>query len=1001
MFEKLQQIQERLSDRIEGRDIINHRASMIRDLANRQDAKQLLDDVRPLINAVQHPEPELFGKSYHLFGYEDPTKKKPSPEDISKIEDHLAAYLIYTLEKNGSTEHFRVRDDQIQSIVALLRKDHLQSPTGSGKSSVILPIASLVKAISENGLVDVVSASHELTTEVSENIAALNNLLPEHLCIVIEEGEKQEAQNESTATRQKLAKKLIHKIVEGTEDPDIATLQFDSLFGRMPKLKKDQEEINRPRLRIFKDDDYVFWKMRNPSEATSHTYWDEIHVPYDRASPYLVSGEGIPTENSVNNYLFERIVSGVMADQVETWREWGLLEEKKGTRFGVKGGEGGVRFKKNEKRFHDLFEQTLAQAVSASSDETSKLGSKIQQVALGVGVDFLALKKWFAQELNERIKDGELENIVSEHRIALMRAKAIKAGKKYSVKDGRVISRDPYMGISLPGRQYHADILLALQSLNGEVNYFNFIKSAAEMTTFEGFVVNTLKGKVSGLSGTLKVRSLVSEKHEDSPLARFLSKSSRTPTFAAEVPGQRSKTVPTPEYVHEDSKIDSILQDILLSDRKKRRPVAIFALDETEGLTLKNKLTAVYKERLILFVSDDLTEKEAQEKYQMFADSEDAILISTGRAGVGVDIKKSNKTDEPFPDFLTIIDGLPQSRTQMFQILGRRRRTSESDSDDYKWIFDKNDFMGHEGLAQEAQEERKKRTDRFKKLSLDPIANRQDLLKELDLMLRRAEDQQTEDAVVKAGFDDYYQKALGTFTLHGKTIGYGHLMETEKQNVQYGRLEQVLEQNFNPSEVKLLNLLLGQYTKKEDRYDPLRTMFYGYLQAPNSLYYDLKNLLGYSEGQQASARLADFAFKVSGYFDEPEMFEHWLDTRSEEFVEVMKNSLVLLERQLNSEAHISIDDVLSGKAKLIGLEREIAGDGKEEDVGKYKTYYATGTTLALTTYTDIYFGKPMLFVFRPSNSRLPYLYDPLLNDSFLLIGGPLSLVVESNKVPNE
>ena len=81
-------------------------------------------------------------------------------------------------------------------------------------------------------------------------------------------------------------------------------------------------------------------------------------------------------------------------------------------------------------------------------------------------------------------------------------------------------------------------------------------------------------------------------------------------------------------------------------------------------------------------LSSLVPEDEENRIYQQLAEGEIDIVISSGKAAEGVDIKK---TDGVFPDLHISIFGLPVSRLKLRQTLGRRR----APEDDFSWYLAK------------------------------------------------------------------------------------------------------------------------------------------------------------------------------------------------------------------------------------------------------------------------------------------------------------------------
>lgn len=933
MLGSLTEVQHALTDRIEGRDVINNRSDHIKRLVG------------------QFHEGSLTGETALKNAYEPldywyktgPDHELVEGKRLEEFEDTATAYLVYRLEKANrdpgkevkkktqllgkdyhpfgaepeESDEFTIREEQIRAIVALLQKDHLQSPTGSGKSSVILPIASLVKAISENGPVAVTTVSDELSAELLEKITAFNAYLPQGMQIQVTAGEPQDSKDspdeEEKTTRfiQQLAKAEI----EGTPDPEVQKTHFESRFGNLAPQKSEEGGKKAAGIRVFNEKDFIFWQLKNPGEYVHHTYFDEIHVPFDRATPYYLEGSGIPTQGTVKSYLFDRILSGIIEKRIQEFEERGEIVAEKGIHFFKKEGE---------KELQDSFYSIMGFDWNDEALARDYLEPVIEEVAGGMAQDTGQLKKWFVgqwtQDLEPAFAEGApsasiLEQNIHETFTSLMRARNIRTGVDYMLEHGRVTSRDPMMGISLPTHEYSPEILLALQTLEHEVRFINYAKTAAGMTSLEGFIANNLKGRLSGLSGTLLTQTFTSDKPHKTSLARFLERFTNHDVYSIEA--AKPKYVPDPRYIENPSRQ---LQEMFAAVQENaHRPVAIFTFNEEEGQEMVTRLEQTAEGRDIIFISHSIDEVEARQKYREFADSDHAILISTGRVGVGVDIKKSNGEH---PDFLTVVSGLPEATTQFFQALGRRRLLSENPEKDFAWFFHKDHLSEHRGFGLRENEEKEVLLDKFhhagKKYGQYGRGERLNLIEEI---VHRAEAQKEEEDKLKVQFDEYYKAALEGYGDPKNLVGFIPSLEKESREPN-GYFEREVMARFSEDERVLLEHILSlnkpgekpelitpadfRYpreevgTPKTAKIDPkfLKANFYNFVGNPASLYYTLRHLFYQSPGAELGQRMGDFQRSAKDLFNRKDLLNEWLSMRSDAFVELMKNSASYLKEKV-------------------------------------------------------------------------------------------------------
>lgn len=790
--QSLETVKQKLLDKAYGFEEINKRADSIQSLISEfrqspSSATDVLNHRRRLYEETKPVEkkrtireirngPELVGKA-------------ETDNDYHKklLEESTVAYIMHKLET--SLPNFELREEQIKDIVALLEEFHLHAGTGSGKSSVILPIALLTKAITAKETVAGASVSPELVAKLRKDVEKMNGLLPENMRVAVSEcvsteGMEKPKDDKSAVVFSKLARALL----DGNgDDPELDKYYHDKLFsyqGDLPLYTFDGElgKKNKPSIRLFKEDDLVFWKMLNPNERLALTYFDEIHVPRDRNNPYYLEMATPVTRESTQAYLFSRIMYGVIANRMALMQRSGQIAEEKGrfdfSKKRYKDEKPDKVYAYNEQRMYDLA------IIDWSDPQEAKragvlLDPVIEEVASGLSLDQDKLKDWFVNQW----KGLEKQGLADKLRYAtndIFKAKNIQSGVHYSLHGGHITSRDPMMGILLPRREFMPEMAVALQALEGEISFINFAKSASLTTSFEGFIVNHLGGKVVGLSGTLLSPSLTSSSFRKSPLAEFLEKATGKLVYTSEKP--KSKYIPTPHIYADSTAMNEKMVEQILSEN---RQVAIFTFNEEEGRWLLSELEDLIGERKIIFVPDNVSESEAEKLYRSFADTPGAVLISSGRAGVGVDIKNSQNE---FPDFATILTGMPFATNQVFQVIGRRRLESAQPNRDFSWFVSLDQLKQHPGFKYLEEKDKTKLEKQFEELAdpelgkklarsqaqysylsaeqknkLESDLARHQILSVFQKVLHQAEIQVRQNDWIKVEFDKFYPTALKVF----------------------------------------------------------------------------------------------------------------------------------------------------------------------------------------------------------------------------------------------
>ena len=748
-----------------------------------------------------------------------------------QFENVAVAYLINRLEE---THHgLVVRPEQIEAVVALLEKDQIQARTGFGKSSIVVPIASVVGALSETGTYAVTTVSPELKAELYEGIEKIIKLLPETVRPRLLEFKKDRAvKTEPAASPQDQFKQLAKSLVENP-DEELVKKQGEDYFRELlnPSIERfvDSETKallktppNIPSITLFEENDQVFYTIMHPEAHFTQTIFDEIHVPRSRKAVYYTTNpSSFTSPDMVENYLFKRILSGHMKEIIETND---LLAEKKGQYW----------FK------DDTAEKTFFDHIVKNTAGSKYLDTPLVSIAQEVGVDRQKLEKWFKSHKMD-------EDIVHEVLLSLCRAKAIKEGVQYQKKEEQQLVRDPLMGIALPSHQFSPEIRLGIQTWDNTLSFVDYFQSSASSTSFEGWVTNYLKGRLSGLTNNLFTPLLTNPDHpQKTSLAKFLEKQTG---HEAVFIGERQKISPPNPQVLESNQLLEI--NLIKQLQQDKRLAIVFCFDENEAKKIRGLINSDLTGKRVIMADASITEEEARERYKQFANSENAVLISTGRVGVGVDLKNSQGK---FTDHKSIIYGLPSSIDQIYQSLGRRRLTSLNPEKDFLWLLSHDQIKNYAGyLSLEAKEREKI----IKDLAKKPVPALERLIMISENMARNNDE-------ILVNFDRLYQQALLDFQ---KQIEKTALPALTK------KLE---ESQLTDNDKKIIDAFSqGIYGK------PLLNYFINFINAPADLYWLLKNQLSYI--QNSSALAGELSQMIKSYLINPENINDWLAAKTPQF----------------------------------------------------------------------------------------------------------------------
>src|SRR3990167_8667382 len=97
---------------------------------------------------------------------------KKGPRKKEEFKDNLTAFLFLKNRERYQKENYDLgkEEREIKAVVDLLNGNHIHMGTGEGKSTVILPIASIIDAMtSEKQTANLVTTDETLLSELREN----------------------------------------------------------------------------------------------------------------------------------------------------------------------------------------------------------------------------------------------------------------------------------------------------------------------------------------------------------------------------------------------------------------------------------------------------------------------------------------------------------------------------------------------------------------------------------------------------------------------------------------------------------------------------------------------------------------------------------------------------------------------------------------------------------------------------------------------------------------
>jgi len=769
------------------------------------------------------------------------------------FENVAVLYLLKKIE--ATTPGFEIRNQQIDAIITLLQKDHLQAATGFGKSKTVIPIATIVYALANNANIALATVSPELRDELKKNVDGVAALLPEWAKVTIAKHDRPEDKTSQ------LFNESIGEIITGKVDPtptqEVLQKRIEGFFDQsLSALGRDH--LDAPSVTIYQENDLVFHVAQSNELIYDHVFFDEIHVPFTRDTVYYTS---IPTEfptwEMVEDFVLKRFLVGVIKEALVTEN---LLVEEKGSYELIN--------KEAENRIYNL---TYCMQNRLTGYRTGDYRRKVVDLmAKKFNLSPIDLDNW----LNDRLRgigEKDLEDATSPLLLSLMAARKLRSGVEYQTGG---VPRDHIMGLALASHKFSSNIALGIQAWEDDVQYVDYFQSAGITTSFEGWVVNHLKGRISGVSGSLFTPTLLDvTKSKKTVLAEFLEKA--TGHAAVKVGEERMVPPPTPQLLSNESLAPTLLETL----KRDERLVIIGCFDEKEAENVRAYIASQLPKRKIFMADASIDEEEAKKRYEAFAAEEGkAILISTGRVGVGVDLKTPA---DKFTDHRTIIYGVPYATNQVYQLMGRRRMATENPEADFSWLFSYSQLEAYPAYLIGTENVRKSI---IREIKRNP-------LKGLDGLIKASEGMTQEVIGKKAAYDQSYDANLNELKKTAQSLTTEYL---DAARTALGFNEAVLaEKALNKATQQSIDQhLLAEFVF--GLYGSLADYFVSLASAPDDLYYHMKGRLDTMQEESGMSALTNLQLALRSNMRDKETVREWLDNQESAFVYTLQGYLSFL-----------------------------------------------------------------------------------------------------------
>jgi hypothetical protein len=770
-------------------------------------------------------------------------------ENRKSFGDEALCATGYDSEKEGR---------QIEAVAHALNKQHLHMGTGEGKSSVVIPISSLVEAASNGtGRVVVGSANGLLAEELRRNIEVYSEKMSTLAC----NKDAKIAVHRITQDHEKQGGEIAHELTkdaihQAKDTSAIKLRQNDAFWTKIvegvnnPPAERycDREKnINSGDISVFVGEEstivFDWMEDRKKFEANCPTiFMDEAHVPFDKGTPYAkTSGTEALSDSIIRSGISEYLVNYIVAQRLQAGVKGGLIESSQGG------------YQLTERGRKRVVATDIAHIRLNGDDQDSRAFQRGVAIVLeSMGVDNTAgsgqvisnlladLKQFIPRAKKPSYVDKAIANQPDYfeavgNEVAKMlpnKEKMFTANRK-----GKLQLRDAYIDQLLSDNKYNPTAQTAVLAISGTFEPIE--RSISYKNSSYASFVTGVKNKLVALSGTLMTPDPLKKRMRRGAFAAFLEDTTKRKVCMLAAP--EIKTFPRPQLLDTQSK----LYEKMFFDLESTPPRPTLIIDNgslnSVQYTYEQMKSRFGEARVRLLLAkpaeSDAEESAAYEKSldmyrKQLAEGQIDFLISSGSAALGTNFVKKDAT---FPDIRTITIGMPESEEKMAQTIGRRRLPegdtqnhfwylAQADLEQYLTYFKESDTMRFYEFLQKGKEEMK---GDIKKAQDKP----EDLFKLMVELWDKARTARAVDTEYAVGFDALMDtEVVPTIERYMKTkiareiLGYG------EQELQYIYDEYAIQQNNSEYNIP------PQVRKRKELID----FIYRQFGAPSTLYSDIQ-----------------------------------------------------------------------------------------------------------------------------------------------------------------
>ena len=762
------------------------------------------------------------------------------------LEIHLAGYLFAQnrrqfVAKNGegSIENYDVDKEvrQIEAVVRALEGQHGQIGTGEGKTSVILPITTIIKSLTTPEQNVLFSSDSTLRVKEFEKFAKpfIEHLKEEGLVDIAlkSEGEVGQSRKEVRKTlatkigKESLFEPTSEKSFSPQLQEELKTEYWQSTFQSMQEQKKkeSQKPNTSPTIEIMSHSELMSRYMNDEESFKAQKtpiYMDEAHAPFDRGTTTQLTSESLVispenVRNATAEWVLHYVISNrITRDNLDYVYGQGTLNKK--GRWKMEH----IKIDSLERegyKSHDLFKDAIKKIGATYGADQSDALNNLETTVL------TSIKAMFPENSDNLSRDEQFTMYCNSIGEKVAQVYFMDSDAFVITPDGKLIIRDAYQDELLLTHQYNRETDLVTHGLTG---LFKVVlpKRASGSKKFSSLLKDTA-GRVTCFSGTLI------DDEVKTPFAQFLEESTKQKIFDMENPSK--KTIPEPVISTDTAQATEEFIKSLSVDSRGMLIIDATTVEHAEE-TYK-KCVDQYGDGLVRRIGSKPTgdiqkELDYQDEVELYsselAEGKIKALISSGSMGVGMNIVKANGE---YPDIKIGVLGIPKSKLQLKQILGRRRAPDSADKKDFYWHVGKDTVMEYVSFYQEESHgmaDEYSRAIGVKKLAKDVIAQFEKVQNDpkqvkqflLDI-IKNKELQKMSDLKNETEYDEFYADALE----------YCEALLTEKIVI-----EVLGKKNFKDLTKKEIQAIMKGLTPAEKKTISQLVQIIG---LPSSLYHDL------------------------------------------------------------------------------------------------------------------------------------------------------------------